>query len=181
MKTTRRTARAGFTLIEMSVAILLGLAISGMTLGLFQQQLTFLQIYKSQSFLSEEAPIVGMYVSKLVGKADRFGLHTTLAEAVAGNGANNGPSDFAVLKFRQPGGAICSAVLAFQNIGGRGVGLYYYVIPTNGVVPAPQWAVMRPAAVGGGARGGTFTVVGGVLTMTLTGENNEVITYSGST
>jgi hypothetical protein len=163
---------------------MLGLAISGMTLGLFNQQLAFLKIYKSQSFLTEEAPIVGMYVSKLVGKADRFRLHNSVADAINGAAPTNGPADFAVLNFRQPDGTIRAAVLAFQDLNGTGRALYYYVIPLGFAdtdLPAPQWAVMSPArGQSGMARTGSFSVVNGNLLMTLTGENNESITYSGS-
>lgn len=182
MKITQRCDRGGFTLIELSIAMMLGLAISAMTLGLFNQQLAFLKIYQSQSFLTEEAPIVGMYVSKLVGKADRFRLHSTLEDAIAGTNSNNGRSNFAVLNFRQPNGTIRSAILAFQNLG-SGIALYYYIIPSNftGELPAPQWAVMRPArGPNAQVRGGNFTVERGNLQMNLIGENNERITYSGS-
>lgn len=184
MKNNPNVKKAGFTLIEMSIAIMLGLAISGMTLGLFQQQLAFLKIYKSQSFLTEEAPIVGMYVSKLIGKADGFRLHTTRGEAELGANPTNGPANYAVLKFRQPDGTIRAAVLAFEDNNGQAddFGLYYYVVPVPFVPPLaePEWAVMRPAGGRGMKRGGSFSVVNGILEMTLTGENNERITYSGS-
>jgi prepilin-type N-terminal cleavage/methylation domain-containing protein len=183
MKMTQKHRRRGFTLIELSIAIMLGLAISAMTLGLFNQQLAFLKIYQSQSFLTEEAPIVGMYVSKLVGKADRFHLHGNLADAISGAAPNNGPSDFAVLNFRQPNGTIRSAVLAFQSLNGTGTALYYYVVPLGfaGGLPAPQWAIMRPASgPNGQVRRGNFTVLNGNLQMNLIGENNERITYCGS-
>lgn len=181
MKKNLNCRRAGFTLLEMSIAMMLGLAISGMTLGLFQQQLTFLKIYKSQSFLMEEAPIVGMYVSKIVGKADRFRLHATMADAITGTGPITGPANYAVFNFRQPDGTIRAAILAFENGPGQRFGLYYYVVPVPFVALAqPTWAVMRPANVGRTQRGGSFSLVNGILEMTLTGENNEEIKYSGS-
>jgi prepilin-type N-terminal cleavage/methylation domain-containing protein len=182
MKMTQKRLCRGFTLIELSIAIMLGLAISAMTLGLFNQQLAFLKIYQSQSFLTEEAPIVGMYVSKLVGKADRFRLHATLEDAIAGTNPKSEKSNFVVLNFRQPNGTIRAAMLAFQNLG-SGMALYYYVIPLNftGELPAPQWAVMRPArGPNAQVRRGNFTVQSGILQMNLIGENNERITYSGS-
>ncbi len=76
--------RGGFTLIELSVAMVMGLAIGAMVLTLFNQQLAFLRIYKAQNFLTEEAPVISMYVSKLVGKADRFRLHDSLNDALSG-------------------------------------------------------------------------------------------------
>jgi prepilin-type N-terminal cleavage/methylation domain-containing protein len=182
MKMTQKRLCRGFTLIELSIAIMLGLAISAMTLGLFNQQLAFLKIYQSQSFLTEEAPIVGMYVSKLVGKADRFRLHATLEDAIAGTNPKSEESNFVVLNFRQPNGTIRAAMLAFQNLG-SGIALYYYVIPLNfaGELLAPQWAVMRPArGPNARVRRGNFTVKSGILQMNLIGENNERITYSGS-
>jgi hypothetical protein len=180
MKTIPHRLRRGLTLVELSIAILLGMAVGSMTLALFNQQLTFLKLYKAQSFLADEAPIISMYVSRLVGKADRFRLHDSVADALSGTNprltraAPNLPlPPVVVLNFRQPDGTMRATILSFENRG-TGLALYYYVVPVTGPLGEPQWAVTKtPKNV-------TFEIVQGVLRMTLTGPADEQITYSGT-
>ncbi len=161
------------TLIELSVGMMLGMMLGSMILALFNQQLTFLKIFKAQNFLSDEAPIISTYVSRLVGKADRFRLHDSVADALAGTNPRLTASPVVVLNFRQPDGTMRATILSFENRG-TGNALYYYVVPVSGVLSEPQWAVTKsPSNV-------TFAMVQGVLRMVLTGPNNEEITYSGT-
>ncbi len=173
MKTMVHRLRRGFTLIELSVAIMLGLATGTMVLSLFSQQLGFLRIFRAQGFLTEEAPIISMYVSRMVGKAERFRLHDTVANALAGTNARLTASPVLLLNFRQPDGVMRAAILSFENKG-TGNALYYYIVPVSGVLGTPEWTVTKaPANV-------SFAMVNGVLRMTLTGPNSEEITYSGT-
>lgn len=173
MKQILKRARRGFTLIELSVAIMLGLATGSMVIVLFKQQLSFLTIFKAQNFLTEEAPIVSMYVSRLVGKADRFRLHDSVADALSGTNPRLTESPVVVLNFRQPDGTMRATILSFENRG-TGLALYYYVVPVTGVLGAPLWAVTKtPSKV-------AFKMDSGVLRMVLTGPNSEEITYSGT-
>ena len=173
MKSTRHHFRRGMTLIELSIAMMLGLMLGALTLVLLNQQLTFLKIFSAQNFLADEAPIISMYVSRLVGKADRFRLHDNVANALAGTNPRLTASPVLVLNFRQPDGSMRATILSFENRG-TGNALYYYVVPVTGVLGAPQWAVTKsPSNV-------SFSIVQGVLRMTLTGRNSEQITYSGA-
>lgn len=170
----------GFTIIELSIAMMLGMATGGMVLTLFNQQLTFLRLFRDQNFLIEEAPIINNYVSRLIGKADRFGLHLTRADALSGNNPlmGNDPTlgvpRALVLNFRQPDGSIRSGILEFAPVNGTD-GLYYYAVDANGAVGVPQWIVSKaPNDV-------FFRMNGGVLQMVLTGPKAEQIIYSGAT
>lgn len=173
MKRSRTTRQRGVTLIELTLAISIGMAIASMAMALFNQQLTFLRIFRVQEFLTEEAPVINLHVSKLVGKAERFRLHSSVAEALTGANPKSTASPVLVLNFRQPDGIVRAAILAFQNLG-SGPALYYYVVPTSGVLGAPQWYISRQP------RNVAFTVETGILRMTLTGPNGETITYSGA-
>lgn len=173
MKTLHRTARRGFTLIELTIAMVMGLAIGGMVISLFNQQLAFLNLYRSQSFLTDEAPIISMNVSRIVGKAERFRLHETVDEALAGTNPRLTDAPVVVLNFRQPDGTMRAAILSFEDRG-TGPALYYRVVPVSGVLGAPQWSISnKPANV-------RFAIEQGVLRMTLTGPAGEQITYSGT-
>jgi len=176
MRRSLKRGRGGFTLLELTIAIMIGLATGTMVIVLFNQQLAFLKIFKAQSFLVDEAPIVSTYVSRLIGKADRFRLHDTVKDALSGANPRLTPSPVLVLNFRQlddPAAPMRATILSFEDLG-DGPALYYYVVPTSGVLGPPQWAVTKaPANV-------SFAMVAGVLRMTLTGRNGEQITYSGT-
>ena len=173
MKPFLHTVRRGFTLIELTIAMMLGLAISGMVMTLFNQQLAFLTLYRSQSFLTEEAPLISLHVSRIVGKADRFRLHDSVSDALSGTNPRLTSSPVVVLNFRQPDGIMRASILSFEDRG-DGPALYYYVVPVSGVLGDPQWFVSKkPANV-------AFTLEQGVLRMTLTGPAGEQITYSGT-
>ncbi len=173
MKTNFRPKRRGFTLLELSIATMVGIATASMTLALFNQQLAFLKIYQVQSFLTEEAPVISVYVSRLVGKADRFRLHDNVADALSNVRSRMTPSPVVVLNFKQPDGTLRATILSFENRG-TGPALYYYVVPVSGVLGAPQWAVTKkPTSV-------LFSMEEGVLRMALTGPAGEKITYSGT-
>jgi hypothetical protein len=172
MKITHQYARRGFTLIELTIALMLGMTIGGMVIALFNQQLAFLRIYKTQNFLTEEAPLISMNVSRIVGKADRFRLHDSLQDALAGQNPRLTDSPVVVLNYRQPDGTQRAAILSFEDRG-AGPALYHYVVPLSGLLGEPQWHISnKPANVG-------FTIEEGVLRMTLTGPVGEQITYSG--
>jgi type II secretory pathway pseudopilin PulG len=173
MKTFRHNASRGFTLIELTIAMMLGIAIGGMVISLFNQQLAFLNLYRTQSFLTEEAPLISLNVSRIVGKADRFRLHDSLADALSGSNPRLTDSPVVALNFRQPDGTMRASILSFEDRG-DGPALYYYVVPLTGVLGDPQWYVSnKPSNV-------RFTMEQGVLRMTLTGPAGEQIIYSGT-
>ena len=173
MKRPFHPLRRGFTLIELSVAMAMGMVTGSMVLALFNQQLAFLKIYHAQNFLTEEAPVISMYVSRLIGKADRFRLHDSVADALAGKNPRTASSPVVVLNFRQPDGTMRASILSFENRGTKPA-LYYYVVPVSGVLGEPQWSVTsQPTNV-------EFVMEQGVLRMTLTGPAGERITFSGT-
>ncbi len=176
------TMRRGFTLIELSVAIMMGMMTGAMVLALFNQQLAFLKEYHKQSFLIEDAPVISMYVSRLVGKADRFRLHDSVADAVGNLRPRLTASPVLLMKFRQPNGEMRDSILSFQRLNGR-LALYYYAVPTDRLVPLgdPQWYITnKPTNVTFAMGTNDVLQDQGVLRMTLTGPAGEQITYSGT-
>lgn len=173
MKIPLRSIRRGFTLIELTIAIMMGMLTASMVLAVFNEQIAFLKIYQAQNFLTDEAPFVSMYVSKLVGGADRFRLHDSVADALAGKNARTTASPVVALNFRQPDGTMRASILSFEDRG-NGQALYYYLVPLNGVLGDPEWYITNKAS------NIVFTMEQGVLRMTLTGPAGEQITYSGT-
>lgn len=173
MKTATKINKRGFTLVELSIGILVGLLVGAMTLTMLNQQLTFLKIFRAQSFLNEEAPIISHHVSKLFINAERFRLHASLEDAISGDDPQLTDSPVVVLNFRQPDGTLRAGILSFEDRG-DGDALYYYVVPLTGVLGDPEWAITtRPTNV-------SFFVESGIIRTRLTGPAGEVITFSGA-
>ena len=173
MKTGIRKLRRAFTLLEMTVVMMIGMMIGSIIIAIFNQQLAFLRIYQIQSFSTEEAPMISLYLNRLIGKADRFRLHNTLNEALSGTNPRIDPSPICVLNFRQPDGDMRASIIAFEETA-DGPRLNYYVVPESGTLGNPQWSISRRAA------NVEFYMEQGILRTMLTGPEGEQLIYSGS-
>jgi hypothetical protein len=173
MKAFAKKARRGFTLLELTVAMMVGMTVGATVLAMLNQQVAFLKIFRAQSFLNEEAPIISNHVSKLLLSAERFRLHASVADALSGANPRLTDSPVCVLNFRQPDGAVRAGILSFEDRG-QGNALYYYVVPVSGILSAPQWAITtKPANV-------SFSVESGIIRTRLTGPAGEELTFSGA-
>lgn len=170
-----RMQKKGFSLIELTLAMGMGMAIAGLILLLVNQQLAFLRVFRAQNFLNEEAPMIGLYVGKMAGKADRFRLHASVEDALAGTNARLTNSPVLLMNFRQPDGSMRAAILSFEDNGGR-MELNYYLVPETATptLGPPQWSVSRDVS------DVTFFMTEGILRMQLTGPGGERLTYSGT-
>jgi hypothetical protein len=169
----KQWVRRGFTLIELAMVTGLGLVVAAMLMALASQQLAFLRIYSAQNFLTEEAPLVSLHVSRLISKADRFRLHANVAEALAGTNPRLESSPVLLLDYQQPNGDMRRALLSFET-GPDGNSLFYYLVPPVGQVGEPEWTITRKAS------NVSFFVQEGILRMKLTGRGGEEVTYSGT-
>jgi prepilin-type N-terminal cleavage/methylation domain-containing protein len=172
-KLSHHSRRGGFTLIELTIAVTLGLSVATLLMSLVNQQFAFMRIYGAQAFLNREAPLVSVHVSRLVAKADRFRLHASIDDALAGRSPRLEASPVLALVYEQPDGSSTLSLLAFERAPGGGGALNYY-LPTMGPLEPPEWSVTRKA------NDVAFSIEEGVLRMTLTGPAGEVITYSGT-
>jgi hypothetical protein len=176
----------GFTLIELTLAIGLGMTIAAMLLALFNQQLVFLKIFSDQNFIAEEAPLINMYVGRIAGKADRFRLHANKTDALtvnltagrelSGKDQRLTASPVLLMNFRQPDGSMRASMLVSETNSANKPVLNYYVIPAvnTGVPLAPEWTITKRA------KEVSFSVEQGILRMKIKGPLDEEITYSGT-
>ena len=173
MRTLPQKIRRGFTLLELTVAMMVGMTVGATVLAMFNQQVAFLKIFQAQSFLNEEAPLISNHVSKLLLSAERFRLHDSVQDALAGTNPRLTDSPICVLNFRQPDGSVRAGILSFEDRG-QGNALYYYVVPVSGVLSEPQWAITtKPTDV-------RFSVDSGILRIRLTGPAGEELTFCGA-
>jgi len=172
-QSTARIKRRGMTLLELTIAMGAGMMIATMLLALFNQQVAFLRIFGLQNFLNEEAPLVSMHVSRIVGKADRYRLHDSLEDALANRNQRLADAPVLLMNFRQPDNSMRASILAFETRDGRQA-LYYHLVPVSGAPGAPEWFVTDRA------NDVRFSMEEGILRMRLTGPSGEQITYSGT-
>lgn len=173
MKPIARKFRRGFTILELTVAIMVGMTVGATILAMLNQQVAFLKIFRAQSFLNEEAPIISNNVSKLLLTAERFRLHASVADALAGKNPRLTDSPVCVLNFRQPDGSVRAGILSYEDRG-QGNALYYYVVPVSGVLGDPEWAITKaPSNV-------SFSVESGIIRTRLTGPAGEELSFSGA-
>jgi type II secretory pathway component PulJ len=173
MRTDANKKRQGFTILELTVAMMVGLSVGATVLAMLNQQVAFLNIFRAQSFLHEEVPIISNHVTKLLSTAERFRLHASLEDALAGANPRLTDSPVVVLNFRQPDGSVRAGILSYEDRG-QGDALYYYVVPVSGVLSSPQWAITsEPTNV-------TFSVESGILRTRMTGPAGEEVTFSGA-
>ena len=168
-----RKIRRAFTIVEMTVVMMMGMMIGTMVLAILNQQLAFLRIFRVQSFTTEEAPMISLYLNRLIGKADRFRLHDSISEALSGDNPRTTSSPVCVLNFRQADGEMRAAILAFEQNGGNAA-LNYYIVPESGPLEDAEWSITNRA------ENVEFFMEQGILRTTLTGPEGEQLIYSGA-
>ena len=173
MKTGIRKLRKAFTLLELTIVLMVGMMMGSMLIAIFNQQLAFLRIYQVQSFVTEEAPMISVYMDRIISKADRFRLHDTIEDALAGSNPRTTSSPVCVLNFRQPDGTMRASILSFEE-DSSGAALNYYIVPESGPLQRAEWSVTNRAT------NVEFFMEQGILRTRLTGPQGEQITYSGS-
>jgi len=162
--------RRAFTLLEMTVVIMMGVSISSITLMLLNRTIQFHETMIEQEFINSDAPLISLVMSKLLHEADRYELYTSQTDAA--------------LRMNQVLKEASTLLLVYQNadqsrsyamVTMRGnEQLDYYQFSEVGVEPTYGWTITNRV------KDTVFWMDKGVLRMTLTGPLDEQITYSGS-
>lgn len=175
MKATRPILKKGFTLIEMTVAIVVGLMVATISLTLFNSQLASYRILNTQNFLVREAPQINNTLNRIVSRANFFRMYASLGDAESGQNAVIEDGKVLALKFSGTDDVNHSfGVIAFDDQNGR---LDYYQVTSMAelAVATPNWNISTQV------NDVTFFVENGVLRIKLAGPNDEEIIYSTST
>jgi len=179
MKAAIRKSRArGYTLIELTLAMAVGVIISAIIMALVNQQLAFLRIFRMQSFLVTEAPMLNNYITKLVSNADSYRLYASVEDLKAGRPQVLKDAPVIMLRFKEPNGTFRASVLSFETPttpAGSGRGLYYRMVSTTNVLQDPSWSLSKKPA------GVSFSIDTGILRVKVTGPKGEEVIYSGAT
>jgi prepilin-type N-terminal cleavage/methylation domain-containing protein len=154
MKTNRQNGKRGYTLVELTAAMAVGLAVAAMTLSLAMQQFSFLRIFRAQEFLTYEGPVINNFVVKLVSQADGFRIHQSVGDAESGVSPVLEDGSVLVLIHKQSGRrseGVGPCVHGSGRSGAglvllfRGVGRFVRIAAVGGVVEAGGSGVFRAA------------------------------------
>jgi len=175
--------RQGFTIIELTVAILIGLMIAMMTLVLFNQQLMMFSTLRTQNFMVHEAPQINLILNKLIPKADSLLIYATASDVNGGTPIKE-PGKAVALRFT--GSNIASTtdselgshfgVIAIVGPVDEKTLNYYANLSDLSKLDAatPSWKISTKV------KDASFFLENGVLRIKLTGPKGGEITYSAT-
>lgn len=172
---SHRKRQAGFTIIEMALALGLSIGIAAVIIGLLSQQVSFARALGQFSFLRDDAPQINTLMTNIINKSDNYRIYPDLNSALQFQNAVRSGGTAIRLRFRHPDGASDHAVIAFETRDDEKQLNYYF--KRRGVAQwpgSPSWTISRqPEQV-------SFDNSSGILLITLSGGNGDEITYAGN-
>lgn len=176
MKTANSSppVQKGFTLVEMTVVIMFGLALASAGMMLLNQQVNTVRIYNEQDFILKEAPRINNTLTSLLSRADAIRLHENFTDAVQDQNPVIADANVLVAAFREIDNSVTFGIISFETIAGEDLLNYYFFDPTQTapVQGTPSWTISRVVD------DANFNLVQGLFQGTLTGPNAEQITYT---
>ena len=165
----------GVTLVEMTIAILIGMALSAASMAMLNQQLNITRMVRDQSFILEECPSINNLFSRTLGRVDSYRIYPDVASAKAGGASVLEDGQAMLLTFRDSLNRLQYAIIGAEAQDGGKVRIGYYNRTGGSWGANPDWIISQEAT------DVVFFLESGVLRIRLTGPNGEEITYSGHT
>jgi hypothetical protein len=172
----------GFTLIELTLVMSVSVMVAGALIGMFQAHVQMLNQAVKNNFLAEDAPFIGLLLTRTIGNAEDYRIYATGAAARSGTGTPALTGQAVKLWMRQPNSTFRMAVVSFEP-GNAHPALYFFLADSSGVFSAtPTWEL-----AGGQLNASTSTfaetspfnpLITGVLVVTLYGSNNDWYEFS---
>lgn len=166
--------RKGFTLVEMTVVIVFGMALSSTGLMMLNQQINTVRIFNQQNFILHEAPSINTTMTALLNRADAIRLHDNFADAIADTKPVLADGKTLVAAFRNIDNTVTFGIISLETVSGLTKLNYYFYDPTDTAPTAdtPSWVISRDIS------DADFNLVQGLFQATFTGPNAEQITYT---
>jgi len=184
----KKRRQSGFTLIEMALVMGVSVMVASALIGMFQAHIQMLTQAAKYNFLAEDAPFIGLLLTRTIGNAEDYRIYATGSAARSGTGT---PvlSGYAVrLWMRQPNSSqntagttsiFRQAVVSFETINNH-QGIYFFLTDlSSGVFSAtPNWELAGGQLTSAIFSVNTPTLTTGVLIATLTGSYNDQYTFA---
>jgi prepilin-type N-terminal cleavage/methylation domain-containing protein len=172
----KKRRQGGFTLIELALVMGISVLVASGLIGLAKADIQMLNQASKFKFLSQDAPIIGLLLTRTIGNAEDYRIYPSRAAAASDTGrvlsgaavrlwmaqpySTSSPQD-STKWFQQ-------AILSFETINGH-QGIYFFLADPTGAFPAtPNWEL-----AGGQLTNAIFDANSGVLLVTLNGSNND--------
>lgn len=171
----KRRRQSGFTLIELTLVLGVSVMVAGALIGLFQAHVKMLSQAVKNNFLAQDAPFIGLLLTRTIGSAEDYRVYATGAAARSSSGTPTLVGQAVKLWMRQPNSTFQMAVVSFEP-GNARPGLYFFLADSSGLFSAtPTWEL-----AGGQLNSvtSTFNATTGVLVATLNGSNNDWYRFS---
>jgi Prokaryotic N-terminal methylation motif len=171
--------QSGFTLVELALVMGVSVMVAGALIGMFQSHVQMLNQALKNTFLAQDAPFIGLLLTKTIGNAEDFRIYSTGAAARSASGTPTLVGQAVRLWMRQPNSSFRQAVVSCETINGH-LGIYFFLtdLGTGAFSAAPNWEL-----AGGQLKTALFefdsTTISpldphpGVLLVVLTGSNND--------
>lgn len=168
----RQRARKGYTLIELSVVMVLVMLIASTLVAMLTQQTQFFRWWKTQDFIAEDAPLTNAMVVRLFAQADAFRIHRNRSSAMDGTNGVTAGGRAMLLGFTEGDGTKRKGVIWYARATGA---LWYGVVNEDDTMPnRNRWIIAS------GISDATFSVVNGTMQITLTGPYGGQLTYAAT-
>jgi hypothetical protein len=167
MKTRRQS---GFTLVELTLVMGISVMVAGALIGMFQAHIQMLAQASKFSFLAQDAPFIGLLLTRTIGNAEDYRIYAS--GAAARSDGTRVPTGAAVrLWMRQPNSTFRQAVLSFETINNH-PGIYFFLTDTGVFSATPNWE-LAGAQLTNATFDANSIIYPGVLLVTLYGSNND--------
>jgi hypothetical protein len=179
----KKRRQSGFTLIELALVMGVSVMVAGALVGMFQAHIQMLNQALKNTFLAEDAPFIGLLLTRTIGNAEDYRIYATGAAARSGTGTPVLAGQAVKLWMRQPNSTFRMAVVSFEP-GNTHPALYFYLAdPITQVFPTtPSWELaggQLDVSTSTFAETSTFNpLITGVLVVTLYGSNNDWYQFS---
>jgi prepilin-type N-terminal cleavage/methylation domain-containing protein len=180
----KRRKQSGFTLVELTLVLGVSALVASALIGLFQAHIQMLNQALKYKFLAQDAPFIGLLMTRTIGNAEDYRIYATgaIARSTTGTPALNLTGTAVKLWMRQPNSTFRLVVVSFETYNTQ-LGLYVYLTDLNtGVFSStPNWEMAGASsyslsavnfAIDSAALSPTDTHPG-VLLVTLTGSYND--------
>jgi hypothetical protein len=177
----KKRRQGGFTLIELALVTGISVLIASGLIGIFNAHLQMVNQASKFKFLSQDAPIIGLLLTRTIGNAEDYRIYPSRDAAASDTGrALSGPvvrlwmaQPYSISSPQDSTKWFQQAILSFETINGH-KGIYFFLAdPNTGAFPAaPNWE-LAGGQLTNDANNPPFDANSGVLLVTLKGSNND--------
>ena len=82
----KKRRQGGFTLVELALVLGVSVMVAGALIGMFQAHVKMLNQAVKNNFLAQDAPFIGLLLTRTIGSAEDYRIYATGAAARSSTG-----------------------------------------------------------------------------------------------